>query len=189
MKALIAASSREELSSFKDERYVKVVTGVGLSLAAVNTVKAIIEFDPDIVINIGSAGSLKSCHPVGSVLSFSSVYCKDQNLSLYHLAPYATIMSDGSTVREMKLIGDENILLSSSSFSSEKDDVVNADAADMECYSVALASYLCQKRCASFKLITDIVGERPLISDYKRILREGRIHLEEEVRRFLANIR
>ena len=189
MKALIAASSREELSAFKDERYVKVVTGVGLSLAAVNTVKAIIEFDPDIVINIGSAGSLKSCHPVGSVLSFSSVYCKDQNLSLYHLAPYATIMSDGSTVREMKLIGDENILLSSSSFSSEKDDLVNADAADMECYSVALASYLCQKRCASFKLITDIVGERPLISDYKRILREGRIHLEEEVRRFLDNIR
>ena len=98
-------------------------------------------------------------------------------------------MSDGSTVREMKLIGDENILLSSSSFPSEKDDVVNADAADMECYSVALASYLCQKRCASVKLITDIVGERPLISDYKWIVREGRIHLEEEVRRFLDNIR
>ena len=33
MKALIAASSREELSAFKDERYIKVVTGVGLSLA------------------------------------------------------------------------------------------------------------------------------------------------------------
>ena len=188
MKALIVASSKEELKAFKDDRYITIATGIGLSFAAAYTIKAIIEHDPDIVINIGSAGSLKSSHPIGSVISFSKVYNLDQDLTLYHLPEYATISAEGATIRELKLIGDENTLVSSSSFSSVKRDVLDADAADMECYSVALSSFICSKRCASFKLITDIVGEHIFISDYKRVLREGRVRLEEEVRRFLDTL-
>lgn len=186
MKALIVSSSREELTAFKDGMYIRISTGVGLSLAAVETARAIIEYSPDIVISVGSAGSMKADLEIGSILSFDSVYNKDQNLTAYHLPPFSTLKKDGSTLSGIRLIGDHHTLLSSSSFATECVD--GFDAQDMECYSVALASSLFSIKCASFKLITDIIGQKTFISDYRRILRDGRARLEVEVRSFLKNI-
>ncbi len=186
MRALIVASSREELSAFQDDRYIKVVTGTGLCLAAIETVRSIIEYSPDIVINVGSAGCLNGRHKIGSVISFKEVYNRDQDLTSYHLPPYSTLNKDGSTLGPVSLLGKENTLISSSAFTVTPD--ASADAADMECYAVALAAERMGRKTASFKLITDIVGEKPLISDYRRILREGRLLLEGEVRKFLDSL-
>ena len=59
MKILVLVALREELDANLISSPV-VYTGVGISNAAMMTYDAIIEHSPDLVINYGSAGSLKN---------------------------------------------------------------------------------------------------------------------------------
>lgn len=186
MKALIVASSREELKPFNDQRCIKVASGVGLVLAAVETVRAIVEYCPDIVISVGSAGAMNPSYDIGDVLSFSSVSNADHDLSSFHLPRFSTLNKDGSTLGSISLSSVGGALLSSSSFASRRVD--GYDASDMEGYAVALAASSFNIRAAAFKLITDIVGEKPYIADYRRILREGRMKLESEVMSYINSL-
>ncbi len=188
MKALIVASSKEEMMPFIKKGYSTALTGTGLSLAAIETTRAIIEEDPDIVINIGTAGTLSDKHKIGDILSFCKVYNRDQDLTAFHLPLGATLEKDYSMLREIRLIGEDNILLSSSAYAISLLREIKADAADMECYSVALSALKLKKKAASFKLITDIAGEKTRIADYRRFLREGREALEEAVSAFLKSL-
>ena len=58
MKTLILVALPEELDRNLVDCTV-VYTGVGLSNAAMNTTLALLKHRPDLVINYGSAGSLK----------------------------------------------------------------------------------------------------------------------------------
>ncbi len=187
MKVLVAASSKEELRYFSSSIYIPLVTGVGLTLAACSATRAIIEEKPDIVLSVGTAGSMNPRFSIGDVVSFEKVLNKDQDLTRFRLPPFCTIRKDGSTLSEVRLLGPGcHTLLSSSSFASEKS--AYADAADMEAYSVCYAASAFSIQAASFKLITDIVGEDVRIADYKRVLREGREKLEAEVSRFIQSL-
>ncbi len=174
----------EELKCFKSDRYLKVATGVGLTLSAIESTRAIIEYAPDLVISVGSAGAMNSELKVGSVVSFSRVLNRDQDLTAYRLPLYSTLRKDGSTLKEIRLSGsDDYTLISSSTFFTSA--IKEADAGDMEAYSVALSASSFSIPVAAFKLITDVVGQRVKIADYKRLLREGRERLEEEVSNFI----
>lgn len=188
MKVLVTAASVEELSIFRKAGFLTASLGTGLVLSAVNAAIAIKELDPDMVVNVGTAGTFSGRFEIGSVHSFSSVINHDQDLSAYHLKRGATIDDHCRTVAEIDLAGPEKYrLLSSSAFCSTDCDF--ADAADMEAYSVAYAGLRLKKECAVFKLITDNVGQRVLLADYKRFLREGRELMLSNVSDYILSLK
>lgn len=188
MKVLVTAASLQELAPFRRAGYATAPLGTGLTLAGVNAGIAICGQDPDLVINVGTAGTFSKRFEIGSVHSFCQVLNRDQDLGEYHLKCGLTIDHDCRTVGGLPLMGPEShVLLSSSAFSSD-DPGLGADAADMEAYSVAYAAFRTGKRCAVFKLITDDVGQHVLLADYKRMLREGRDAMFEQVVGFIRSL-
>ena len=75
MKSIILVALPEELNSAFVSSPV-VYTGVGLTNAAVNTYEAILKHQPDVVINYGSAGALKS---YSGLLTVAAVCQRDAN--------------------------------------------------------------------------------------------------------------
>ena len=51
----------------------------------------------------------------------------------------------------------------------------------MEAYGVAYSAYLASIPCLAVKAITDIVGEKPMLGDYRKRLKEIRGALPEKV--------
>lgn len=187
MKVLIVASDKAELKAFEGKDcYIPVACGIGIAQAAVYTALAIKEHDPDAVVSVGSAGGISEKAVIGSVISFDRVIDTDQDMTLFRLPLGSVLAPDRSTIGEMRFaLGDDNTLCCSSKFASGKPSV-EADAADMESYGVALASTVLKKRCLCFKLITDRVGEHTKLADYRRMVREGREELEKKVRETLG---
>ena len=131
MKTLILVALQEEL----DKNLVNapvVYTGVGVSNAAMHTTLAVLKHRPDIVINYGSAGSLKGITGLNSV---ASVCQRD---------------ADCSPLRERGYMLGENVLYyhsqevgvrvgSGNNFVTDPDDwtLGHCDLVDMELWSIA----------------------------------------------------
>ncbi len=184
MKILLVASDKGELKGF-DDSYLKAVTGVGPIMAAAVTSKMIYETDPDLVISVGSAGSVKGLE-VGKAYSFSKIVSKDQDLRHFRVSLGKTLDGNRSTVGELESAdGKTNLVLATSAaFSSSLSDELvqlNADAADMEAYGVALSSVLYNKPFMAIKLITDIIGDNKGIGEIQFRVRDGRANLIKEV--------
>ena len=186
MKVLIAASDRSELKAFGD-KWDKVVTGVGPIISAAAVSKAVAEYGSDIVISVGSAGSCGSLE-IGDVVSFGSVVSGDQDLTLYHLPPGATLGARRETIGSISLDPSSSlVLISSAAFAAERP-VLRADAADMEAYGTALASTLYNIPCRAVKAITDMIGEKITIADYSAMLRKIRSLIPEKVEELLSGL-
>lgn len=182
MKILVVASDKGELKGLGDE-YIKVVSGVGPILAAVAATKAILSEKPDVVVSLGSAGTINRNLKVGNAYSFGKVICPDQNLTAMHLPLGATLGKNRSTICELETRDRASRLLLSTSgkFSSEitkEHEETYADAADMEAYGVALAAYDAGLPFYAIKLITDYVGDKSTVGDISFNLREGRERLK-----------
>ena len=186
MKALILASDKAELKGLGD-RYETRVIGTGLVMAAVNATKAIMECNPDVVLNIGSCGGGENVE-IGDVLMFDKVMTVDQNLTLYKLPLGSTIDENRTTVGELNLFSTEkHLLLSSSGFASELSSQ-HPDGYDMEGYAVALASQKLGKRCVIFKLVTDKVGIKVNLGEYSKNLRMMKQELHRRAEEFLSSL-
>lgn len=186
MTALILASDKAELKGLRD-RYDTRVIGTGLVMAAVNATRAIMECNPDIVVNIGSCGGGENVE-IGDVVMCDRVVTLDQDLSLYRLPLGSTIDESRTTVGELKLFSTErHLLLSSSGFATAISDL-HPDVYDMEGYAVALASQKCGRKCAIFKLVTDKVGIKVNLGEYSKNLRTMKEELHRKVEEFLSSL-
>lgn len=186
MKVLILASDKAELKGLRD-RYETRVIGTGLVMAAVNATRAIMECNPDIVVDIGSCGGGENVE-IGDVVMCDRVATMDQDLSLYRLPPGSTIDETRTTVGELSLFSNEHhLLLSSSRFASELSDL-HPDVYDMEGYAVALAACKCGRKCSIFKLVTDKVGVKVDLGEYSRNLRTMKENLHRKVEEFLSSL-
>lgn len=182
MKILIVASDKGELKGL-DDRYTKVVSGVGPVLAAIATVKAIEADRPDCIVSLGSAGAIDRRLEVGKAYSFGKVVCPDQDLTSMHLPLGVTIDSRRATVGEIETRDRTSRLTLSSSgkFSSaitKEHELLYADASDMEAYAVGAAAREYSIPFYAIKLITDYVGDKSTIGDISFNLREGRKRLK-----------
>lgn len=182
MKILVVVSDRAELAAF-DDRFIGVVSGIGPVFAAAASAAAIAEYLPDVVVSAGSAGSLGPLE-MGDCVSFGSVVYADMDLSAYHLLPGTSLAPDRRTFSSIRLASSsDHILASSAAFASDKSRYLpfHASAADMEAYGVAYSAYLASIPCIAVKAITDIVGEKPMLGDYRKRLKEIRGALPEKV--------
>ncbi len=188
MKVLVVASDKGELKGL-DDRFIKVVSGVGPILAAVAASKSIERERPDIVISLGSAGAINPALKLGCAYSFQKIVCPDQNLTAMHLALGTTLGRNRATIGEVETNERKSglVLSSSGTFSTSlrrEHSELRADAADMEAYGVALATMEERIPFYALKLITDYIGDGSTIGDISfnlRLARENLICLLEDV--------
>lgn len=184
-RILVVASDKAEIKGLGND-FLTLVSGVGPIMAAARTSGEIIKTKADVVISVGTCGSLGRIKK-GEVVSFSKVVTPDQDLSSMHLSLGATIDWNRSTIKELttadRLSG--LTLLSSGTFTSSYRDVFSSfspDCVDMEAYGVGVAALSLGIPFYAIKLVSDIVGDHSTVGDISFSMREGRVSLFEALR-------
>ena len=184
-RILVVASDKAEIKGLGND-FLTLVSGVGPIMAAARTSGEIIKTKADVVISVGTCGSLGRIKK-GEVVSFSKVVTPDQDLSSMHLSLGATIDWNRSTIKELttadRLSG--LTLLSSGTFTSSYRDVFSSfspDCVDMEAYAVGVAALSLGSPFYAIKLVSDIVGDHSTVGDISFSMREGRESLFEALR-------
>jgi|DEB19_MinimDraft_3_1074340.scaffolds.fasta_scaffold60265_2 adenosylhomocysteine nucleosidase len=134
-----------------------IYTGVGKLNASIATYGAILKYSPELVINLGTAGSLAI--PQGEIVEIREVIQRDFNAE--PLAPRGEIpFQDSLSISHSRYgdykcgTGDSFVTEIDAWFLSKKIDVI-----DMELYGIA---YTCEKLGVEWraaKFITDIIGK------------------------------
>lgn len=157
---------------------IYVETGIGKVNAAMHTMRAICEYHPDVVINLGSAGTLN--HKVGDIIVCNSFVDRDlRNVTLdgviseieFDRDAINRIFLSEHLMDHAKLIGTCN---TGDSFITQGTDI-EGDVIDMESYAVA---DVCRNMGIPFiavKYVTDVVGQNSAQEWYAKLkdAREG----------------
>ena len=157
---------------------IYVETGMGKVNAAMHTMRAICEYHPDVVINLGSAGTLN--HKVGDIIVCNSFVDRDlRNVTLdgviseieFDRDAINRIFLSEHLMDHAKLIGTCN---TGDSFITQGTDI-EGDVIDMESYAVA---DVCRNMGIPFiavKYVTDVVGQNSAQEWYAKLkdAREG----------------
>lgn len=161
-----AEAIRPALSS-EDRLYV---AGIGKVNAAAATMKAILEFRPDIVINCGLAGGMKKTMATGETYEVEAAVEYDYDLRALNAtplgqkdereSPFIPTFAPGIFPKEKLLTGD--------SFSEEPTILYDAGLRDME--GAAIAD-VCEKtgvKCYLFKVVSDVKGLGSMVGQYEK---------------------
>lgn len=160
---LVYAISEEKIEvNIPNAEVIYVETGIGKVNAAMKTMHAICEYHPDMVINMGSAGTLN--HKVGDIIVCNRFI--DRDLRNVHLDGVISEMEfdvevikkaipSWQLVEHAKLIGSCN---TGDSFLTEGTDV-EGDVIDMEAFAVADVCREMKIPFISVKYVTDVVGQ------------------------------
>lgn len=125
------------------------IVGIGKVESAVNTTLLIQEHNPDIVINFGSCGNLKS-HKPGVVLEVGNVYNDFYAGTLHSYLPFRLSKSD------IKCLTTDTFFESGETYHhSYNYRTSSCDIVDMELYSIAYAARKAQKQIHAFKWVSD----------------------------------
>ena len=157
---------------------IYVETGIGKVNAAMHTMRAICEYHPDVVINLGSAGTLN--HKVGDIIVCNRFVDRDlRNVTLNGVISEIEFDRDAINriflsehlMNHAKLVGTCN---TGDSFITEGTDI-EGDVIDMESYAVA---DVCRNMGIPFvavKYVTDVVGQNSAQEWYAKLkdVREG----------------
>ena len=159
MKILLVYAIPEEKIEINipNAEVIYVETGMGKVSAAMRTMRAICEYHPDMVINIGSAGTLN--HKVGDI--FVCNHFIDRDLRKVTLDGVASEIEFGNDA--IKRIFSERELVYGScntgdSFITQGNDI-EGDVIDMESYAEADVCREMGVPFVSVKYVTDIVGQ------------------------------
>lgn len=136
-KLLIVCALREEFPKPGKYRENIVFTGVGKTNAAIYTTQAIIECQPELVVNVGTCGSNRK--DLSGLLEFGVFKNKDDTFS-----------------NEILVFDSSKYKISTSD--SFQYNVGESDAADMESFAIAKACKEYNVRFRCFKYISDYIG-------------------------------
>lgn len=180
MKILLVYAIPEEKIEINipNAEVIYVETGMGKVNAAMHTMRAICENHPDVVINLGSAGTLN--HKVGDIIVCNSFVDRDlRNVTLdgviseieFDRDAINRIFLSEHLMDHAKLIGTCN---TGDSFITQGTDI-EGDVIDMEAYAEA---DVCREMGIPFiavKYVTDVVGQNSAQEWYAKLkdAREG----------------
>ena len=180
MKILLVYAIPEEKIevNIPNAEVIYVETGIGKVNAAMHTMRAICEYHPDVVINLGSAGTLN--HKLGDIIVCNRFVDRDlRNVTLdgviseieFDRDAINRIFLSEHLMDHAKLIGTCN---TGDSFITQGTDI-EGDVIDMESYAVA---DVCRNMGIPFiavKYVTDVVGQNSAQEWYAKLkdAREG----------------
>ena len=181
MKVLVLCSDRAEGALFTEEEFILRVTGVGKENALLNTVLAIKECDPDLIINVGTCGAKMGEASIGDICTVKRVINRDADLTMYRLPKYTTLSADRSTEGPLDIAEEGFVLASSDTLAVTA--IEEAGLYDMEAFGIAKASKALGKPLVIIKGVSDIVGEHVALKDYRKVLKKLASDLHEEALR------
>lgn len=191
-KKIIAAFAlpQEKISITIDGcEVVPIITGVGKALSAIRTTKAILQENPDCVINIGSAGTL--CHKVGDIIvsqhfidrDFSKIVLPGIEFDL-HSEKKEMIQKLPSIINGKEVWNADHIINTGDDFVTV-DEPLQADAVDMEAFAEMMACRELNVPFFSVKYITDVLGQNSL-EQWADKLKDARIALTDYFHKYLS---
>ena len=179
---LVAFALEEESISVELPRcnVIQTIIGVGKANAAMNLTAAVLELHPDLIINVGTAGTIN--HAVGDIL----VYRRFVDRNLYNLRIHGLIadidalpcplFESGSVVGGRRTIG-EYTVNTGDNFATDKDGLFG-DAIDMEAFACAAVCLKFGLPFVSVKYVTDIVGQNS-VKQWSDKLSDARMALHQ----------
>ena len=170
LKGLKADEPKEHpVPTYRSDRTVLVISGIGKVNAAIATTYCHLAFRPDLILNLGAAGSTGPSHGRGDMLHITKVVEYDRphlgsNASRVHIPEVLSGFPTATLATQDHAVVDER---------SRKKVAAVADLVDMEGASVVHAARTFGIPCYLFKFVSDTpdhTGESDII-DYIRSCR------------------
>jgi len=184
MKILVTYALEAERGEIQLPEYELVfcATGVGKASSALKTYQAVLCEKPDLVLNIGTAGTLH--HQVGDVFVCSHFVDRDLEKIAHLGVPFQIDSSD--EIAKILNIEAPGCVSTGDTFQSDSEESaagIIADVFEMEAYAGAQACKLAGLPFLSVKYVTDVIGQNS-IKHWEDKLQEAR----EELAAFLKTI-
>lgn len=181
----VVALPNEISKNYWNNRTELLYTGIGKINTCLNLINAIHHFKPDLIINLGTAGSLKS--ELNGIVDVSCVLERDFDAS--PLAERGRIPFEN---HENKFYSGRNgvICASGDSFVTETEKWFenNAiDIIDMELFAIAKISSIKNIPWISFKFISDYIGKNSK-NEWNNSLTEAESSLIDHFDQFISNL-
>ena len=177
-KILIVTALGVELAKARLPSNVNIIyCGVGKVNAVVNTMKAINQFCPNILLNYGTAGKVSS--NLSGILPVSKVVQRDMNaepLSPRGITPFCPRPQEYYSGRDGYICG------SGDSFVTSADPWLirqSVDVVDMELFAIAVVAHEHQIPWRSYKFISDAADEQAGEQWHQRINHGEELFLQE----------
>lgn len=174
-KPIIVVALRDELPHDEFLGIPVVHTGVGKINAAIKTLNAVNEYQPDCIINYGTAGALKD--HLSGLLPVLGVCQRDVDCN--ELAPRGMFPGD-HTLFLTSGAGRGVICGTGDSFVTDPDEWTkrNCDIVDMELYAIAKVATLAKISWFSVKFVSD-KADKDAILNWKQTVSLGEEHFKE----------
>jgi len=184
-KIIVLCALPEEAQGLIEEYVPTFYTGVGKVNAAMTAMKCIIDYNPDLIINFGTAGS-------NTVKKHTLVDCtkfiqRDMHISELGFEFGVTPFEDEDTsVLDFPLENPINKMLTCGTGDTFVNDMdkIPCDVVDMEAYSIAKCCYQCNIDFVSFKYITDGADD-DAPSDWSENCKNGATAFVEVLQKYL----
>jgi len=155
-------------------------TGVGKTLSAFHLTRAICKQTPDLVLNIGTAGTFE--HRVGDIFIAKQFIDRDYEVTKlpgleYEMDGIALLPTNGSLKTWVQQYGKLGVCSTGDTFVTELSSF-GADMVDMEAYAQAFVCRELKIPFLSVKYITDIIGQNS-VQHWEDKLADARLGLAE----------
>lgn len=160
---------------------VEIVTGVGKTLAATAVALAIVEHQPDLVLNVGTVGTYR--HQVGDILVSRHFVDRDMQKLPMDILKKEIDMGDMSWGWELcsaidgQQSGHAVVINTGDNFVTDASEDLGCDAVDMEAFAEAWVCRQTARPFLSVKYVTDVLG-RNSIAAWEEKLAHARRDLE-----------
>ena len=177
MKAIILSALEEETKSLETHLDI-IVTGVGKINATYAVTKALRDSRPDLIINFGTAGSLKK--EISGLVDCKYFIQRDMDSrplgfelgeTPFESDPKLIIVAPENPINTIN----KNLICASGDSFVQSDISFKADVVDMEAYAIAKVCYLESTPFACFKFISDFADESAVNDFSGNVLKAGRI--------------
>lgn len=178
---IVLALAEEAPNLFKRYKNVFAI-GVGKVNAAINVSKLIAEYNPNRIINFGTAGGMNLAHGIYRV---NTVKEHDFNCAALGVLPGYHV--DG-TINEIKLSGNGHICASGDLFVTEPEKLrIECNMVDMEAYSIVKASITHNVQVEVWKYISDQADDSAA-SDWTEQVSKGEPYYFEILKSLNSNL-
>tara|TARA_X000001036_G_C20565948_1_gene760568 strand:+ start:591 stop:1148 length:558 start_codon:yes stop_codon:yes gene_type:complete len=175
MKLIILSALAQETEYLETDHHI-ITTGVGKVNAAFATTKAIRDEKPDLIINFGTAGSLKK--EISGLVDCKYFLQRDMDSrplgfelgeTPFEIDPPIIIEAPNNSINNINM----NLICASGDSFIESDIGLSADIVDMEAYSIAKICYFESVPFACFKFISDFADEFAADDFSQNVLKAG----------------
>ena len=151
---VLISALRDETQDLFDDIFPVVYSGVGKVNAALTAAKVIEQYNPNLIINFGTAGS----HAVDphTLVDCNKFIQRDMHVKELGFDFAVTPFEEGvPTVLEFSSSGNMNMTCGTGDNFVASSGELNCDVVDMEAYAIAKACHLAGVDFVSYKYITD----------------------------------